>query len=335
MRLSVLVTLALAMAGCPNAADTHQPGDTDPSGDTDQAGDTDQPGDTASPYTGPDVVADRDLVYPLPSGGNAASSTLDVYYRPDGGPKRLVLLVHGGSWVSGDKENFDIAAPDLIPWWVERDYVVVAVNFRLASPPGGPLEVGPMDQAMDIANALRWIEDHAADYGITEAGAVLLGFSSGAHLVALLGADGQYLETAGLGEEYVAATISLDVHAYDVPYALGLMPGSVVEANIPLIEHLFGDTEAEQLEASPIGYVDGFVADALLITAEPSPQEVGSHGYIASSVTERYAAALQLAGQMAVTHHWNDETHSALVLDFGAEGDAPTVAVEAFLGEVF
>ena len=55
--------------------------------------------------------------------------------------------------------------------------------------------------------------------GFSIHGVVLVGYSSGAHLVALLGADGQYLEEAGLEETVLKATISLDVHVYDVPYA--------------------------------------------------------------------------------------------------------------------
>jgi len=290
-----------------------------------------KPDETGAPAT---VITKLDVPYTPPSGGDAALSTLDITYLPDGQPKRLVLLVHGGSWVSGDKENFRTAAPELGGWWLDRGYVTAAVNFRLATTPPGPLNVGPVEQAHDIAHALAWLDDHAADYGITEDGAVAFGFSSGAHLVALLGADGSYLEAAGLPEPHIAATVSMDVHAYDVPYALELMEGSVVEKNIPLIEHLFGSTEAEQLVASPIRYIAGAVAPAMLVSAEPSPDEVGSHGYLTAMASEHYVSALVDEGQVAITQHWSDETHSSLVLDFGSDGDEPSAAVDAFLADV-
>ena len=70
--------------------------------------------------------------------------------------------------------------------------------------------------------------------------------------------------------------------ARDSAHALGLMVGSVVRDNIPLIEHLFGDTAAEQREGSPIACVDGDVAPALLVSVQLSPSEPGTHGDIVS-----------------------------------------------------
>ena len=188
-----------------------------------------------------------------------------------------------------------------------------------------------MDQARDIAHALAWIDDHADTYGIARDGTIAVGYSSGAHLVALLGADGRYLSEVGLPEDHIAATISLDVHAYDVPFALDLMVDSVVENNIPLIEHLFGTTEAEQLEASPISYVDGHVAPAMLVSVGPSPTTPGSHGYIVSQTAARYADALVAAGHTVHTRHDSDKSHASLATGFGADGDPVTEAVGSFL----
>ncbi len=292
----------------------------DPRGGTDTDTDTDT-----------DAVHLLDLAYLPPPGVDADLATLDLVRRPGDEQQPLVVLVHGGSWVSGDKANFRDAAPDFVPWWLDRGYAVAAVNFRLATPRGSDLEVGPMDQVRDIAHALAWLDEHAETYGFDPERTVAVGYSSGAHLVALLGADGRYLTEAGLSEDHLAATVSLDVHAYDVPFALSLMPGSVVEENIPLIEHLFGTTEEAQLEASPISYVGGHVSPALLVSVEPSPGEPGTHGYIVSQVSERYAAALVDAGHTAETFHDSDETHDSLAVGFGADGDRVTGAIGAFL----
>jgi acetyl esterase/lipase len=272
-----------------------------------------------------------DLAYDPPAGVGGALATLDVVRCPGAEPRPLALLVHGGSWVGGDKSNFREAAPAFVPWWLQRGYVVAAVNFRLATPRGQELAVGPMDQARDIAHALAWLDEHADTYGIARAGTVAVGYSSGAHLVALLGADGRYLSEVGLPEEHLAATISLDVHVYDVPFALDLMVDSVVENNIPLIEHLFGTTEAAQLEASPIAYVEGYVAPAMLVSVAPSPTTPGSHGYIVSQTAARYADALAAAGHTVQTRHDSDESHASLAAGFGADGDPITEAVGTFL----
>jgi len=289
---------------------------------------------------GPDLpesgrIVERDLAYPMPPGTDTSFATIDIFRNPTNTPQRLVVLVHGGSWVMGDKANFETAAPALIDWWLEREFIVASVNFRLASRLGMPRVVGPMDQVQDIAHALAFLAERVEDFGPVLPGTVLLGYSSGAHLVALLGADPSYLEEAGLAHEHIAATISADVHVYDVPYALELMVGSVVEQNIPFIRHLFGETEEEQLLASPISYVSGYVAPALLLSVQPSPEDPGSHGYIVSQTAERYRAALEVVGHQASASHFNEETHTSLMVDFGTANHGPTQAVATFLGQTF
>lgn len=288
-------------------------------------------GGSGSPAGG-ELVEAHDVPYPPPAGGDASMSLLDIYHLPGGG-QRLVVFVHGGSWVGGDKANLR-GAPDLVRWFTERGWVVAAPNFRLASGPGQPRDVTYADQCADVAGALAWLQDHRADYGVTGPGMLLVGYSSGAHLVALLAADESYLQSAGVSHAHLAGAVSLDVHAYDVPYALALMKGSRLEDNIPLIEHLFGTTEAEQRIGSPSSYApDAKVPPSLLISAGP-PAERGSHGHIASSATRRYTELLQAAGHRASFHHYNHETHASLVLDFGTEGDGPTAAVGDFLNEL-
>lgn len=292
---------------------------------------TDDDGSTPPDGDPPGIEKHADLAYTSPPGTGGELATLDLYLRPDGEPKPLALLVHGGSWVGGDKANFDEPAPDFVPWWVDRGYVVAAVNFRLASPLGQPRDVLPRDQARDIAHALAWLAEQADEYDIAQGQVVAVGYSSGAHLVALLGADGSFLQEVGRPETELAATVSLDVHAYDVPHALDLMVGSVVEQNIPLIEHLFGTTEDEQLAGSPIHYLDGFVAPAMLVSVEPSPDEPGSHGWLVEEAAQHYADALLAEGHVSATFHDSSESHATLATGFGASGDAVTEQVAAFL----
>ena len=43
---------------------------------------------------------------------------------------------------------------------------MAAVNFRLATPVGQPLQVAPTDQARDIAHALAWLVKNAGEHEI-------------------------------------------------------------------------------------------------------------------------------------------------------------------------
>ena len=278
-----------------------------------------------------EAVTRRGLAYTAPHAGDVALNTLDLFDPGGLAPRPLVLLVHGGSWVGGDKAAYE---RDIVPWWLERGYIAAPVNFRLATglPQGDGVK--PRDQARDVASALGWLLSRADEYHIDPTRVVLLGYSSGAHLVALLGTDERLLQEASVDVQSVRAAISLDVHAYDVPYALSLMAGSVVEQNIPLIEHLFGDTAEEQLESSPIHYVEGWAARSLVISVDAAVDEVGSHGYIVSRCAQRYVEALRAAGHQSHTLHDASETHSSLVMGYGQAGDLTTQAIQELIDEL-
>lgn len=278
-----------------------------------------------------EVTAHRDLRYTPAPGVASELATLDLTRPADDVKRPLVLLVHGGSWAGGDKAGF---ASRVTPWWVAQGYVAAAVNFRLATKRGQQPVVTPKDQVQDLAAALAWLDANAATYGIDRERTVVLGYSSGAHLVALLGTDERYLQAAGLKGDAVDGVISLDVHAYDVPYALTLMRGSVVERNMPVIRHLFGDTPEEQLAASPIRFVDGWAAPALVVSVDADPAKPGTHGYIVARAAERYVSALQDAGHRAEAVHDASETHATLVGGFGEPDDTVTSAIAAFLDEL-
>lgn len=276
-----------------------------------------------------EVIEIFDITYTLP-GSETEIGKLDLYYVPDGKPKRLMVFIHGGSWVGGDKRNLR-NSDSLVQWFLDRDYVVAVPNFRLATPIWEPQEVSYGEQATDIAHALAWLTDNHADYGVTEDGIVLIGYSSGAHLVALLSTNQSYLQSVGLTPGHLLGTISLDVHAYDVPYALQLMEGSELSRNIPLIRFLFRNTEAEQLAGSPSFYAQNApVPPSLIISADPSDTP-GSKGYIAAQASREYVELLSGYGHQATWIHYDDETHASLVGDFGTVGDNPTEAVADFL----
>lgn len=100
--------------------------------------------------------------------------TLDVY-RPTGatGPTPTLLYVHGGGFRILSKDSHWMFGYG----FAQRGFTVFNVNYRLA--PRHPYPAAPGD----VAAALTWVLDHAADYGADPSRLVYAGESAGANLV--------------------------------------------------------------------------------------------------------------------------------------------------------
>lgn len=106
-------------------------------------------------------------------------TTLDVWRRPDCPPdgKRPVLFqVHGGAWVTGDKEG---QAYPLMAHLAERGWVCVSVTYRLSPRAAWP------DHIVDVKRALAWTKANIAEYGGDPDWVAITGGSAGGHLSSL------------------------------------------------------------------------------------------------------------------------------------------------------
>ncbi|MCC7358339.1 MAG: alpha/beta hydrolase [Anaerolineales bacterium] len=112
---------------------------------------------------------------------------LDVY-QPKHGPNQPVLVyVYGGSWNGGRKTLYAAAAQRLLPAGV----MVVIPDYTLYPAAGYPT------QTQEIAAALAWTLEHAAEYGGDPRKVVVAAQSAGAHLAALALLDPQFLAAHG------------------------------------------------------------------------------------------------------------------------------------------
>lgn len=114
----------------------------------------------------PDGRPDRTVPY-------TPGRSLDVYLPPGAGPHPVVVWLHGGSWVRGERTD----RTALNRWLAERGHAVLSVQYRL--PPPSP--VG-QDQQRDVACAVAWAHDHAGELGLDAEHVVLAGQSAGATL---------------------------------------------------------------------------------------------------------------------------------------------------------
>ncbi len=110
---------------------------------------------------------------------------MDVY-RPanaKAASRPLLIWVHGGGWVGGTPEGASAFAdwPGALARIAAKGYVVAAVSYRLAKEEPFPAAI------RDVKSGIRWLREHAADYGIDPAQVGIFGESAGGHLVGLAG----------------------------------------------------------------------------------------------------------------------------------------------------
>jgi acetyl esterase/lipase len=162
---------------------------------------------------------------------------LDVY-RADGpvADAPMVVMVHGGGWVTGDKSAPGVVGAKAVRW-LERGFVFVSVNYRFVP------ETDVLGQADDVARALAVVQARARAWGGDPARIVLMGHSAGGHLVALVGADPARWKSTGLRPWL--GTVALDSGAYDIAALMG-------RRHFPLYDTAFGQDPAAWTAASPI-----------------------------------------------------------------------------------
>lgn len=178
---------------------------------------------------------------------------LDFHAAKTSKPAPLVLFVHGGGWKRGDKDN--ATGRFKPPHYNALGYHFASINYRLV--PEATVE----QQAADVAAALAELLRRADALKIDRSRVVLMGHSAGAHLVALVGTDPQYLRAVGLSLADVRGVIPLDGAAYDVPAQMGenarLMGDTYRQA--------FGTDPARQRALSPTHHAAAPNAPAFLI----------------------------------------------------------------------
>ena len=231
--------------------------------------------------------------------------TLDVYAPAGATGAPVVVYVHGGEWQRGDKA--DVAAKPRL--FNAAGVVFVAVNFRLS-----PKAVHPA-QVDDVAAAVRWTVDHAADYGGDGRRVVLVGHSAGCHLAALVGLDPRPLATVGLRPADLAGVVCWVGGGYDLTARdqRSRMYG-------PPLNATFGPTEAQHRDASPSAHVaDARPAPPFLIASGAATGPTGEPA--GNRAAADLAARLSAAGGSATIVDLPGKTISTSDYDLGQPGD--------------
>ncbi len=186
--------------------------------------------------------------------GTHPQQNMDIFIpRGNRDTMALVVLVHGGSWVSGDKSHFS----QWFNWKKnEKRFAIININYRLDTDMTRPL---PM-QTDDIHAAIESLRNQ---FHFPAKRIALIGASAGGHLVS------QYAYKYDRGA-YVKAVINFvgPVDFNDPEYHV---PGGHWEWIFTGIEHIFNlpydGNEYRYAEWSPYHHVSGQSAPSILFYA--------------------------------------------------------------------
>ena len=257
-------------------------------------------------------------IYPAASPRNV----LDLHLPEGDGPHPVLLFVHGGAWVIGDKQAVGQKVA-----FTGDGYAVASCNYRLLPDPRQPqtasesaaVASGVGDQAVDVA-AIDWLADHADEFDLDAGRIVLAGHSAGAHLAALVATDPQYLAAHNWTPSELAGVVLIDGAGYDVPQRLA----DASDKQRRLFEYVFTKDPKNQRQLSPVTHAAAQVAPPMLILHVADRAE--SRRQSAS-----LASAVRAGGGKARIVPCEDKTHSSINRELGQPGDSATEEVRLFL----
>ncbi len=181
------------------------------------------------------------------------SLDLDVYSGPQAQKLPCVLVVHGGSWSSGDSKQL----PELNDRLAAEGYRVAALNYRMAPGYKNPAPV------QDVAAALQYLREHAEELAIDTTRFFLLGRSAGAQIALLAAYTLDDPSIRGVVDFYGPADM---VWGYSVP------SNPLIMNSRRVMENYLGGTYAavpeHYLASSPLAAIHQKTVPTLIIHGE-------------------------------------------------------------------
>lgn len=250
-----------------------------------------------------EVKLHRDISY-----GEDPRHRLDVFTSSthDGEERPLLIFVHGGGFVAGDKHTPDTPFYDNVGIWaVKNGFNAINITYRLAPQNKWPSGIE------DIHQAIQWVRKSGGEYGLSNAKIILMGQSAGAAHVAGYVSHPEIYAPDGHG---LAGVVFLS-GVYDFT----TMRVSELE------KAYLGDDESNYGERSSMA---GLIKSDLpmLVTAS----EFDPHFFEAQAL-DLLTAIQKQDMQMPKFVHMIGHNHISVVLTLGLEGDLLAPQLKSFI----
>lgn len=235
---------------------------------------------------------------------------LDIYTPAEGKGLPIAFWIHGGGWQAGKKEEVNLKPQA----FTEKGFVLVSTNYRLLP------SVTIKEMAGDIAKSIRWVHDHAGDYGGDPERIIVMGHSAGAQLAALVCTDDRYLKAEKLSLSIIKSCVPVDGDTYDVP----LQIATVEERRANIYKKKFGD-EKQQKDLSPVTHVakGKNIPPVLILHVAGHPET--------DLQSRRLVAVLKESGFLAKAYGAVGKTHTTINSGLGEAEDKTTREMFEFL----
>lgn len=268
---SLLLT-AILMCGCSSISEFPDPDNSYTAETTYKKLVTDYPFISIARHNVPELVAEHKNLTYVNYGRRALQ--LDLY-RPEN-PKRkvpLVVLVHGGGWMHGYRENLMPIATRL----AQQGYAAAVISYRLSPEAKYPAAI------QDAKAAVRWLRSHAQKYGLDANHFAIAGCSAGGQIASLTGVS-KDMKSFDLQAD--GSSVSSDVQAIINIDGLSdfTLPAALQHENDPKKKvssagRWFGGSYEQKpelwKEASPINYVNKHTPPILFIDSTQTRFSVG------------------------------------------------------------
>ncbi|KAK0367706.1 hypothetical protein CLIM01_14937 [Colletotrichum limetticola] len=239
-------------------------------------------------------------------------------WKPDSDHPPIIVFVHGGSWCAGT--YLDSIGSAKIGHLLGKGYAVASINYSLIP------EVTVAEQVQEVADSVGYLAENAIKLGIDAQRVVLMGHSSGAHIVTLLGTDTGYFVKSGVSIDTIRGVISLDGSNFNAAAELIDNPGNIAQnMTIGL------GTDLKRLQfMSPVYHAQQPNAKTFLIL------QVQRQGDVRQAI--EFAAVLNAAGTKNALHVFEGsafEGHMAMLLRLGDVTYPATLVMDKWLDDYF
>jgi acetyl esterase/lipase len=232
---------------------------------------------------------------------------LDVYQPTAGSTGTVAVLAHGGGWIGG--ERADVA--DLAALLATHGVVVFNISYRTMALGGRyPTSYD------DVACGVRFARTTAAEYGGDPARIILIGYSAGAHLSAVI---------ALAGDEFAGQCVGTEASPLPDGF-IGLAGPYDSDEFSPLLIPFFGGSATATPDSWAAGNPFSFVERRLNLAVHLLHGALD--GTVPASFTTEFAEALESAGHQIQVTVIEGAGHRDMV-DPAGEGQQ---VVEAVLG---